>query len=215
MRIFLESSRYLILLVNIFTYGIFIFGSDGDFLEYLLTSNIINFFLLLLLFLNLKMDKIIKRNSLLSFPFNPIQIIIKRLQYLAKDILIVVFLLSTFSLLFKSDIELSNRILFFVCLLFQQIFTICFFMTFWDFLVLKGFEKHINLIVPIVSIVLIFSRGTEFENIVYLANPVGGIVNFPLFLLHENNGSYVGLLVIPLLFLFIYFLNRILLRNWI
>ena len=113
-------------------------------------------------------------------------------------------------MLFVTAIPLHDRLMFYFLSILQNFFTVYFFISLYDFLEIKSFERHINILLPILAITLIFLRSSNRPEL-YFLNPFGGVINLPIY-----NSGLLFFVVPALLFIALYLLNAFYIhKNWL
>ena len=189
-------------------------GSSGMFEEYIATSGLINITLLFLLLMYTKYGYLLDRSNFVFYSLNSVQVLFYRVNCLARRGIIPLFLIANVSLLFKFELDNDVRLLYFVSAVAQQVFTILVFILIYDFLVLKGYQKHINTLPVAVFLIVNIARYNQVE-ILYLLNPFGGWMNLTAYFYLSDHFNMLFVLIPPVLFASVVWLYKMTLRNWV
>jgi len=182
-------------------YAILFVSKEIDVFNYLLISNLIGFFLVLSFVAEIRMNTLLKKAHFKAFSLGHLRLTIKRISaFYKKFFLWKLMVLPPLMLLFIGSLSIEHKIIITGLSIIQNIFTVYLFMSVYDLLEIKGFEKHINILPAVLSVSIIFIRNSKRPEL-YFINPFGGIMNTPLL---EKPLFYT---VPILLFALVYFLN--------
>ncbi|MGF1587313.1 MAG: hypothetical protein ACFCUM_18485 [Bacteroidales bacterium] len=183
-------------------YSIILFTKEADKFNYLLISNLVGFFLVISFVAEIRMNKLIRKMHFKAFSLGHLTLIIKRISiFYKKFFLWKLMVLPPLMLLFIGGASTEYKVTITVLSITQNIFTVYLFISVYDLLEIKGFEKHINILPAALGISLIFIRNSKPPEW-YFINPFGGIMNLPLL---ANPLFYM---VPLLLFASLYYLNN-------
>ncbi len=193
-------------------YSIFLFTAEsaqpGN---YILISNLVSFFLLCDIFIEIKSNHFLKKENFKSFSLTHAQLILRRITLLYKNAYMwKLTAIPPVILLFTHNISMGVRAQFYFMSVLQNVFTVYLFISLYDYLELKGMERHINILLPVITVTLIFIRGIN-KPALYFVNPFGGLINLPILL----SGLLVYLVPV-LIYILLYFFNVFFVhRQWL
>jgi len=182
-------------------YAIIFVTKEINVFNYLLISNVVGFFFVLSFVAEIRMNKLLKKAHFKAFSLGHFRLTIKRIStFYKKFFLWKLMILPPLMLLFIGSLSIEYKVAITGLSIIQNIFTVYLFMSVYDLIEIKGFEKHINILPAILIVSIIFVRNSKRPEL-YFINPFGGIMNIPLL---ENPLFYT---VPILLFVSLYFLN--------
>lgn len=182
-------------------YAIIFVTKENDVFNYVLISNVVGFFIVISFVAEIRMNTLLKKAHFKAFSLSHLSLTIKRVStFYKKFFLWKLMILPPLMLLFIGGLSIEYKVTITGLSILQNIFTVYLFISVYDLIEIKGFEKHINILPAILIVSIIFIRNNKNPEW-YFINPFGGVINLPLL---ENPILYV----IPvILFTSLYFLN--------
>ena len=201
-----------IAVVILSVYSIFILAEDAfQSKNYILISNLISFFYILAIIVEISNNHYIRKSHFKAFPITHKGLILKRINlFYKKYYLWKLICIPPIIIFFSSSIPVEEKFLFYLLSICQNFFTIYLLITLFDFFEIKDYERHIYVLLPLLGASLPFIRNSDFT-LLFFINPFGGIINLPLL---SSNIFYI---IIPMaLFVSVYLFNTLYLhKQWV
>lgn len=161
-------------------YSLLFFTETVDPVNYLIVSNLVSLFLVLSFIVEIQTGKFIGKDYFKAFAIDHASLVIKRVSmFYRKYFLWKLMILPPIMLLFAGSHITGQHIMMTTLAIAQNLFTVYLFISLYDLLTLKGFERHINTLPAILAVTVIGIRNSSHPELYYL-NPFGGWINLPL-----------------------------------
>jgi len=173
-----------------------------------LISNLTSLVLILGLVVEVRTGHFLHKEYFKTFSVDHLSLITKRISLFYKRYFLwTLIIILPMILLFVDGPAISYRILIYLFSALQNLFSVYLFITLYDFLLLKGLEKHTTILPAVLAILLTYARNSHNEEVLFY-NPFGGVINLPI--LVPNPLSY---LVPVILFLLLFMCNKYYVHN--
>lgn len=161
-------------------YAMLLISKQTDPESFVMVSNLTSFFLIMGFIVEIRYNHFLRKEYFKAFSLTHFTLIVKRISmFYRKFYLWKLILIPPVILFFIEGLSVSDRLTLFAFSVFQNLFSVYLFITLYDFLVLKGFEKHITLLPAILAITLIYIRNSD-NQAYFFFNPFGGLISLPI-----------------------------------